>query len=125
RGQNPKVWIDPDSARGQLQGRLVFVDNAIDPASGTLLLKGEFPNQDGRLVPGQFVDVRLVLYVAPHATVVPIQAVSTGQQGSYVYVMNPDSTVSPRPIEVERTVEDVAVVTQGLKPGEPVVTDGQ
>ncbi|HYQ89032.1 MAG TPA: efflux RND transporter periplasmic adaptor subunit [Candidatus Binatia bacterium] len=125
RGQNPKVWIDPDSARAQLQGRLVFVDNAIDPASGTLLLKGEFPNQDGRLVPGQFVDVRLVLYVAPRATVVPSQAVSTGQQGSYVYVVNQDSTATPRPIEVERTVDDVAVVTRGLSPGEAVVTDGQ
>jgi multidrug efflux system membrane fusion protein len=125
RGQNPKVWIDPDSARAQLQGRLVFVDNAIDPASGTLLLKGEFPNQDGRLVPGQFVDVRLVLYVAPRATVVPSQAVSRGQQGSYVYVINQDSTATPRPIEVERTVDDVAVVTRGLSPGEAVVTDGQ
>jgi multidrug efflux system membrane fusion protein len=125
RGRNLGVWVDPDSGRGPLQGRLVFVDNAIDPGSGTLLLKGEFPNQDGRLVPGQFVDVRLVLYVAPHATVVPSQAVSTGQQGAYVYVVNPDSTVTPRPIEVERTVEDRAVVTRGLRPGEAVVTDGQ
>jgi multidrug efflux system membrane fusion protein len=125
RAQNPQVWVRPDSARAPLLGRLAFVDNAIDAASGTLLVKGEFPNPDGRLVPGQFVDVTLVLYVAPHAIVVPVQAVSTGQQGSYVYVMNADSTVSPRPIEVERTVEDVAVVTQGLKPGEPVVTDGQ
>ncbi|HYR52697.1 MAG TPA: heavy metal translocating P-type ATPase [Candidatus Dormibacteraeota bacterium] len=125
RGQNPQIWVQPDSGRAPLLGRLAFVDNAIDAASGTLLVKGEFPNPDGRLVPGQFVDVRLVLYVAPRATVVPVQAVSTGQQGSYVYVMNADSTVSPRPIEVERTVEDVAVVTHGLKPGEPVVTDGQ
>ncbi len=125
RDSDPRIWVAPDSARAPLQGRLAFVDNAIDASTGTLLLKGEFPNQDGRLVPGQFVDVRLVLYVAPRATVVPAQAVSTGQQGSYVYVMNPDSTVTPRPIEVERTVEDVAVVTQGLKPGEPVVTDGQ
>ena len=114
RASNPLIWVQPDSGRAALAGRLAFVDNAIDASTGTLLLKGEFPNRDGRLVPGQFVDVRLVLYV-----------VSTGQQGSYVYVMNPDSTVSPRPVEVERTVEDVAVVTQGLKPGEPVVTDGQ
>ena len=125
RAQDPKVSVEPDSGRGPLQGRLVFVDNAIDPASGTLLLKGEFPNQDGRLVPGQFVDVRLVLFVAPRATVVPSQAVSTGQQGSYVYVVNADSTATPRPIEVERTVNDLSVVTRGLKPGEAVVTDGQ
>jgi multidrug efflux system membrane fusion protein len=125
RANNPRVWVDPDSGQGPLEGRLVFVDNAIDPASGTLLLKGEFPNQDGRMVPGQFVDVRLVLYVAPRATVIPSQAVSTGQQGAYVYVVNPDSTATPRPIQVERTVDDLTVVTGGLKPGEIVVTDGQ
>jgi len=125
RAQDPRVSVEPDSGRGPLQGRLVFVDNAIDPASGTLLLKGEFPNQDGRLVPGQFVDVRLVLFVAPRATVVPSQAVSTGQQGSYVYVVNADSTVTARPIVVERAVDDLSVVARGLKPGEAVVTDGQ
>ncbi len=125
RSANPPIWVQPDSGRAPLLGRLVFVDNAMNPASGTLLLKGEFPNQDGLLVPGQFVDVRLVLYVAPRAIVVPAQAVSTGQQGSYVYVMNPDSTVTPRPIEVERTVDDLAIVASGLRPGEPVVTDGQ
>jgi multidrug efflux system membrane fusion protein len=71
------------------------------------------------------VDVRLVLYTAPNATVVPARAVSTGQQGPYVYVMNADSTVAPRTIDVERTVEDLAVVTSGLKAGETVITDGQ
>ena len=125
RQGSTQVWVLSDSARAPTLGRLVFVDNAIDPTSGTLLLKGEFPNQDGRLVPGQFVDVRLVLYVAPRATVVPAQAVSTGQQGPYVYVMNPDSTVTPRVIDVERTVDQMAVVTKGLRPGETVVTDGQ
>ena len=125
RRLNPQIWVQPDSGRAALLGRLAFVDNAIDPASGTLLLKGEFPNRDGRLVPGQFVDVRLVLYVAPRALVVPAQAVSMGQQGSYVYVVNPDSTVSPRPIEVERTVDQLAIVARGLRAGEPVVTDGQ
>ncbi len=125
RNMNPRIAVLPDSGRAPLSGKLVFVDNAIDPSSGTLLLKGEFPNEDGRLVPGQFVDVRLVLYVAPNATVVPSQAVSNGQQGAYVYVVNPDSTVTPRPIVVERTVDEITVVARGLSPGEPVVTDGQ
>jgi multidrug efflux system membrane fusion protein len=125
RSLNPQIWVQPDSGKATLLGKLVFVDNAIDPASGTLLLKGEFPNRDGRLVPGQFVDVRLVLYVAPRALVVPAQAVSTGQQGSFVYIVNPDSTVSPRPIDVERTVDQLAIVARGLRAGEPVVTDGQ
>lgn len=125
RQGSTQVWVVPDSAQAPLLGKLVFIDNSIDASSGTLLLKGEFANRDGRLVPGQFVDVRLVLYVAPHATVVPAQAVSTGQQGSYVYVMNPDSTVTTRVIGVERMVEDMAVVSSGLRPGETVVTDGQ
>ena len=125
RRSNPRVLVQPDSGGTTLQGKLVFVDNTVDPASGTLLLKGEFPNRDGRLVPGQFVDVRLVLYVAPRAVVVPAQAVSSGQQGSYVYVVNADSTVSPRPVEVERTVDELAIVARGLRAGEPVVTEGQ
>ncbi|TMQ67914.1 MAG: efflux RND transporter periplasmic adaptor subunit [Candidatus Eisenbacteria bacterium] len=108
-----------------VEGTLAFVDNAVDPQSGTLLLKGEFPNRDRRLVPGQFIDVRLVLYVEPRATVVPSVAVTTGQQGSYVYVLNPDSTVTPRPVAVERTADDMAIVARGLKPGEIVITDGQ
>jgi multidrug efflux system membrane fusion protein len=125
RHRNPRVWVQPDSGQAAIEGRLAFVDNAIDPASGTLLLKGEFPNRDGRLVPGQFVDVRLVLYVAPLALVVPAQAVSTGQQGAYVYVVNADSTVSARTIDVERTVDQLSIVTRGLAKGEPVVIDGQ
>lgn len=126
RHANPRVQVEAaDSGRAPLEGKLVFVDNAVDPASGTLLLKGEFPNRDGRLVPGQFVDVSLVLYVAPRAVVVPAQAVASGQQGTYVYVVNADSTVSPRSVDVERTVDDLAIVARGLRAGEPVVTEGQ
>ena len=125
RHTDPLVQDEADSGRAALEGKLVFVDNAVDPASGTLLLKGEFPNRDGRLVPGQFVDVRLVLYVAPRAVVVPTQAVASGQQGTYVYVLNADSTVSTRPVEVERTVDELAIVARGLRAGEPVVTEGQ
>jgi multidrug efflux system membrane fusion protein len=107
------------------EGPLVFVDNAVDPASGTLLLKAELQNRDGLLVPGQFVDVRLVLYVEPNATVVPAPAVSTGQAGTFVYVLNADSTVTPRPVTVSRTVDELAVLADGLAPGETVITDGQ
>ncbi len=107
------------------RGRLVFVDNAVDPQSGTLLLKGQFANPGERFIPGQFVDVRLVLYTEPKALVVPSPAVTLGQQGSYVYVMNADSTVTPRPIEVERDMDEMTIVAKGLAPGETVVTDGQ
>lgn len=122
----PSVWVttsDGDSA--SIQGRLSFVDNAVDPASGTLMLKGEFPNRDLRLIPGQFVSVRLVLTVEPHATVVPMPAISRGQQGAFVYVVNRDSTVTARPVHVSRTVDEIAIVSSGLDPGEQVVTDGQ
>ena len=107
------------------EGPLVFVDNAVDEASGTLLLKGELPNRDGIFVPGQFVDVRLVLYVEPRATVVPAPAVTTGQSGTFVYVLNADSTVSARPVTVSRTVDELAVLAEGPAPGETVITDGQ
>ncbi|HEY6221824.1 MAG TPA: efflux RND transporter periplasmic adaptor subunit [Candidatus Eisenbacteria bacterium] len=124
RTGDPRVEIHPDGSQ-VIPGKLVFVDNAVDPGSGTLLLKGEVPNPDGRLVPGQFVDVRLILYVAPKSLVVPARAVSVGQQGSYVYVVNPDSTVASRPVEVERTRDEISIIARGLKAGEAVVTDGQ
>jgi multidrug efflux system membrane fusion protein len=126
RDKSPRVIVQgeaPDTV--DVVGRLVFVDNAVDPSSGTLMLKGEFQNRDGRLVPGQFVDVRLVLFEDPHATVVPAQSVTIGQQGPYVYVLNADSTVTPRPIAVSRTVDEYTIVSGGLRPGEVVVTDGQ
>jgi multidrug efflux system membrane fusion protein len=126
RSPHLRVLIQPGSGGGNAtEGKLVFVDQAVDPASGTLLLKGEFPNRDGRLVPGQFVDVSLVLFVAPRALVVPAQAVSMGQQGSYVYVVGADSTATMRLVVVERNQADFAVISSGLTSGEQVVTDGQ
>jgi membrane fusion protein, multidrug efflux system len=107
------------------RGRLAFVDNAVDPASGTLTLKGEFANADRHLIPGQYVDVRLVLYTDPKAIVVPAPAVTTGPQGPYVYVLNPDSTVSSRPVTVSRSVDEMTILSKGLAAGETVVTDGQ
>jgi multidrug efflux system membrane fusion protein len=126
RRSNPRVVVRQDGgAAPPLEGALVFVDNAVDPASGTLLLKGEFPNRDGSLVPGQFVDVRLVLHTEPRALVVPAQAVIAGQQGPYVYLLHPDSTVAPCAVKVERTVDALAIVSEGLRAGDRVVTDGQ
>ena len=107
------------------RGRLAFVDNAVDPLSGTLTLKGEFGNRDGRLIAGQFVDVRLVLFTDARAIVVPAPAVTTGPQGPYVYVLEADSTVKPRPVTVARTVDETAILSKGVSAGETVVTDGQ
>ena len=126
RRQAPPVEIA--SAEGDsvwIPGRLIFVDNEVDAASGTLLLKAESANRDGALWPGQFVRVRLKLYDQAGATVVPAAAISNSQQGPYCYVVKADTTVEVRPVTVQRTWRDLAVITAGVRPGETVVTDGQ
>lgn len=111
------VWIE---------GRLAFVDNGVDPASGTVLLKGEFPNRAGELWPGQFVRVRLRLFNQGNAIVVPTTAVTNSQTGNYLFVVKADTTVEARPIKVQRTWGDYSVISVGgVREGETVVTDGQ
>jgi membrane fusion protein, multidrug efflux system len=107
------------------EGMLSFVDNSVDTTTGTVLLKGEFPNQDNALWPGEFVNVRLQLYVEQKAVVVPGQAVMNGQQGTYLFVLNQDGTARSQPVTVERTAGAFAVIAQGVKSGDEVVTDGQ
>jgi multidrug efflux system membrane fusion protein len=121
-----RVRVSPTDPKAiEHDGRLVFVDNAVDDATGTLLLKGEFENKDESLWPGAFVRVRLVLASDPDATVVPGVAVTTGPEGPFVYVVAADSTVSVRPVVMQRTHDELAVITHGLEAGEMVVTDGQ
>lgn len=126
RGHDPRVIVRPVSEDStQIEGRLVFVDNSVDLDTGTLLLKGELKNADGRLWPGEFVEVRLVLTTQKDALVVPSTAVTRGQQGTYVYVMNADSTAASRPVTVLRSDDLITVLSSGLEAGETVVTDGQ
>jgi multidrug efflux system membrane fusion protein len=106
-------------------GTLSFVDNAIDPTTGTVTLKSAFPNAQGTLWPGQFVNVALTLSVERGAVVVPTEALQTSQKGPFVYVVKQDLTVETRPVVVARSIDQVAVISQGLKPGERIVTDGQ
>ncbi len=106
-------------------GELTFVNNTVDATTGTIQLKATFPNHRGILWPGQFVTVILTLTVQPDLVVIPSQAIQNGQQGQYVYVMRPDSTVESRPITVGRTLGAETVVAKGIAPGEKVVTDGQ
>jgi multidrug efflux system membrane fusion protein len=110
---------------GPPQGKLDFVDNNVDPATGTIKLKGAYANNDHRLWPGQFVDIVLTLTTQQNAIVVPSKAVQTGQQGQYVFVVKPDMTVDMRAIKVTRTAGPDTVVESGLQPGDRVVTDGQ
>jgi multidrug efflux system membrane fusion protein len=124
-GKLPVQALIPDDSRGPATGKLSFVDNAVDTATGTIRLKGEFANADRRLWPGQFVDVVMTLANQPKAIVIPSQAVQSGQQGSFVFVVKPDMTVEARPVVVNRSADGQAVIDKGLAPGEQVVTDGQ
>jgi membrane fusion protein, multidrug efflux system len=108
-----------------VRGELAFVDNSVNAATGTILLKAVFANTDRALWPGQFVNITLQLTSQPRAVVVPSQAVQTGQQGQYVFVVKSDHTVEYRPVSVERTVGEEAVIAQGIQPRDQVVTDGQ
>ncbi|MGK9166024.1 efflux RND transporter periplasmic adaptor subunit [Inquilinus limosus] len=106
-------------------GTLTFVDSAVDTKSGTIPLKATFGNTGQALWPGQFVQVSLTLGTQQDAVTVPTVALQAGQDGAYVFVARPDGTAEQRPVTVARTNGDEAVIAQGLKPGEQVVTEGQ
>jgi len=123
-----KLQVDalvPSNNERPEQGTVTFVDNAVDTSTGTIRLKGTFANRERKLWPGQFVNVVLTLTREPNAIVVPSQAIQTGQQGQYVYVVKQDLTVESRPVVVGRFVSNETVVQKGLLAGEKVVTDGQ
>jgi len=125
-GQNLSVAASASGNPGNTQtGELTFLDNTVDPTTGTILLKATFPNQNEVLWPGEYVDVVLRLATEPGAIVVPSQAVQTGQSGQYVYVVKNDLTVESRPVTVSRMHGPLAIVANGLQAGERVVTDGQ
>jgi multidrug efflux system membrane fusion protein len=119
------VATPQDDEATSVEGELVFVDNSIDPATDTIKLKARFDNHDRRLWPGQFSRVSLRLTTLSNATVVSNEAVQTGQDGQFVFVVKPDSTVEQRPVTVAQRVDEDVVVASGLQPGETVVTEGQ
>ncbi|HWB83633.1 MAG TPA: efflux RND transporter periplasmic adaptor subunit [Bryobacteraceae bacterium] len=114
-----------DNAAAASVGTLTFVDNSVDMTTGTIKLKGTFQNEDRRLWPGEFVRVTLRLTTQPNAVVVPNQAIQTGQDGSFVYVVKPDRTVESRPVKTGVRADQDMVVSEGLEAGETVVTEGQ
>ena len=115
----------PGSTVDPVRGRLSFLDNAVDTTTGTIQLKATFANQDKILWPGQFVNVALILTTQPDAVVLPPQAVQTGQDGQYVFVVAADSTAEYRPVVISRSSPDEVIVAKGVRAGERVVTDGQ
>jgi len=105
-------------------GKLLTADNQIDPTTGTIKLKAQFPNEDGNLFPNQFVNLRLQLDTLRGATLVPSSAVQRGAQGAFVYVLKDDRTVALRPVKTGTSEGENVAIDSGVSPGEIVVVDG-
>ncbi|MDX7950035.1 efflux RND transporter periplasmic adaptor subunit [Lichenihabitans sp. Uapishka_5] len=116
--------FNPDTRQLIDTGVLDVVDNTVDQTTGTVKLKGSFPNTALQLWPGQFVNLRLTIATDPDVVVVPTPAVQRGPDGAFVFVVKPDSTVQLQKITVGRQTEDRSVVTAGLAPPAEVVTTG-
>lgn len=124
-GPVPATALASDGKTHLDEGTVNLIDNRIDPTTGTVRLRATFANQDGRMWPGQFVNVRVLIDTLHNALTVPTDAVSQGPNGSFVYVVEPDNTTEMRVVEVGRNSRDVTQIVTGLKPGEHVVTQGQ
>ncbi|HKW97147.1 MAG TPA: efflux RND transporter periplasmic adaptor subunit [Bryobacteraceae bacterium] len=124
-GKLPVFATPQADASAEERGVLTFVDNTVDATTGMIKLKGTFVNTDRKLWPGVFVRVRLRLTTQPNAIVVPNQAVQTGQEGPFVFVVKADRTVESRPIVTGARVDQDIVIANGLRAGETVVTEGQ
>jgi membrane fusion protein, multidrug efflux system len=107
------------------EGVLTFIDNSVDKTTGTIRLRGTFPNKEKRLWPGQFVNLILGLTSQPNTLVVPSQAIQTGMDGQYVFVIKPDLKAENRPVNSGRSIDGHTVIEKGLKAGEMIVIDGQ
>lgn len=106
-------------------GKLMTIDNQIDPTTGTAKLKAVFDNKDSQLWPNQFVNADLLLETRKNSTVIPTASILHGPQGAFVYALNPDKTVEARDVDIALTQGTITVIKRGVKPDEVVVTDGQ
>jgi membrane fusion protein, multidrug efflux system len=120
-----KVLVYPKGQTNPVEGDLTFIDNGVNPQTGTVKLKGTFQNKDRRLWPGEFADVVVNLSVHKNAIIVPTKAIQNGQQGDYVYVVTQQDTAEPRPVKVTGTYQDFTLVASGVTPGERVIVNGQ
>lgn len=125
RGKLAVTALPPADSGAPSKGTINFIDNAVDPTTGTIKVKGTFPNTDHKLWPGQYVNVDVTLSADANAIVVPTLAVQNGQSGPYVFVVKPDQTAELRNVTVARTLDTETVIMTGLAAGETVVTDGQ
>lgn len=121
-----KVKAYPKGTRsGGAEGTLTFIDNGVDPTTGTVKLKATFDNRDRRLWPGEYVDVVMGLSTIRNAVVVPTKAIQAGQQGQYVYVVTPQNTAESRVVVAGGVYQDLTVVTKGVAAGDRVIVEGQ
>ncbi len=118
-----ETW-DREGKTKLAMGKLLTFDNQIDPTTGTVKLKAEFPNTDNALFPNQFVNARLRVETRHGLTLVPVAAIQRGTQGTFLYVVKDENTVSLRPVTLGPTMDDIVAVDKGLAPGEQVVIDG-
>ena len=114
----------PNDRQQSFKGIVRFIDNAVDPATGTILMKAEIPNTDEKLTPGQFLNLSLILETLKDASTIPNEAVQQGAEGNYVYVVNEDGTVTNRNVQVLAAYEGYSAIGKGVELGETVVTDG-
>jgi membrane fusion protein, multidrug efflux system len=117
--------FDQDDKRQIAEGKLLLINNQIDQSTSTIQLKAEFPNQDERLWPGQFVHIHILITTRKDAVTIPAVSLQRGPDGFYVWVIKPDNTAEQRPIEALTVNDDLAIATKGLDAGEKVVVDGQ
>jgi multidrug efflux system membrane fusion protein len=123
-GSKLPVTALPEEGGEPERGALSFVDNAVDTSTGTIRLKATFENPTRRLWPGQFVRVRVQFENLQNAVLVPSQAIQSGQEGTFVYLVTPDEKVNVRPVTAGQRVEQETVVSSGLAAGETVVVEG-
>jgi multidrug efflux system membrane fusion protein len=119
-----EAW-DRDNTAKIATGKLLTIDNQIDPTTGTYKLKAVFNNEDNILFPQQFVNTHLLVDIKRNLSLVPLAAIQRGPQGTYVYVVGAGNLVKIRNITIAQTTAGVVGVSEGLQPGEVVVTDGQ
>ena len=125
RGDVPVFAYDQDNKKQLAEGRLLLINNQIDQTTSTIQLKAEFPNEDERLWPGEFVHIRVLIATRKNAVTIPALALQRGPEGYYLWVVKPDETVEQRPIGAQTVSDDIVIVSKGLNAGETVVVEGQ